>query len=241
MRGYFPNISNSFLLVFNFLHVIFIRLNYYLLILTNFKFLFQVHQDTMKQHYDKRNARTCNCVALSRRWEIRQCFEWKRSVKIARRSGVRSNQSSADRRLVTKTVVASCNKFRAMRTAWILSLVMSPLLVLGSPPGSTFREGGIKIGTGRGTIPKGINQGRGNSAVRIGEGGRLSNATRQRSFPTTTTTTATPTRFTPQSSVGNNYNITDLKVRMRPFQNEKMLLGKEHLRICQRFDSLNLN
>ncbi|XP_036141844.1 glutamate receptor ionotropic, NMDA 2B isoform X5 [Monomorium pharaonis] len=100
-----------------------------------------------------------------------------------------------------------------MRTAWILPLVMSPLLVLGSPPGSTItREGGIKIGSGRGSISKGTNQGRGSSAVRIGEGGRLSNATRQRSFPTTTTTTTTPTRFTPQSSVGNNYNITDLKV-----------------------------
>lgn len=100
-----------------------------------------------------------------------------------------------------------------MRTTWILSLVVSPLLVLGSPPGNTIREGGIKIGTGRGTVPKGVNVGRGNSAVRIGEGGRLSNSTRQRSFPTTTTTTTTPTRFTPQSSVGNNFNITDLKVR----------------------------
>ncbi|XP_011697864.1 PREDICTED: uncharacterized protein LOC105455881 [Wasmannia auropunctata] len=103
-----------------------------------------------------------------------------------------------------------------MKTAWILSLVVSPLLVLGSPPG-TIREGGIKIGTGRGTVPKGTSVGRGNSAVRIGEGGRLSNSTRQRSFPTTTTTTITPTRFTPQSSVnnsGNNYNITDLKVGM---------------------------
>lgn len=99
-----------------------------------------------------------------------------------------------------------------MKTTWILSLVVSPLLVLGSPPGSTVREGGIKIGTGRGTAPKGINVGRGNSAVRIGEG-RLSNTTRQRSFPTTTTTTsAPPARFTPQSSVGNNYNVTDLKV-----------------------------
>ncbi|KYN08767.1 hypothetical protein ALC62_00223 [Cyphomyrmex costatus] len=99
-----------------------------------------------------------------------------------------------------------------MRTAWILSLVMSPLLVLGSPPGNTVREGGIKIGN-RGTVSKGVNVGRGNSAVRIGEG-RLSNSTRQRSFPTTTTTTTSPTRFTPQSSVGNNYNITDLKVGM---------------------------
>ncbi|XP_024873537.1 glutamate receptor ionotropic, NMDA 2B isoform X5 [Temnothorax curvispinosus] len=106
-----------------------------------------------------------------------------------------------------------------MRTAWILSLVVSPLLVLGSPPGSTIREGGIKIGTGRGTVPKSVNVGRGNSAVRIGEGSRLSNSTRQRSFPTTTTTTTTttPTRFTPQSSVnnsGNNINITKLTVGM---------------------------
>ncbi|XP_070168093.1 glutamate receptor ionotropic, NMDA 2B isoform X4 [Polyergus mexicanus] len=101
-----------------------------------------------------------------------------------------------------------------MKTTWILSLVMSPLLVLGSPPGSTIREGGIKVGTGRGTAPKGINVGRGNSAVRIGEG-RLSNTTRQRSFPTTTTTTsAPPARFTPQSSVGNNYNVTYLRVGM---------------------------
>ncbi|XP_011261455.1 glutamate receptor ionotropic, NMDA 2B isoform X4 [Camponotus floridanus] len=101
-----------------------------------------------------------------------------------------------------------------MKTTWILSLVVSPLLVLGSPPGNTIREGGIKIGAGRGTAPKGINVGRGNSAVRIGEG-RLSNTTRQRSFPTTTTTTsAPPARFTPQSSVGNNHNVTDLKVGM---------------------------
>nr|XP_012218904.1 PREDICTED: glutamate receptor ionotropic, NMDA 2B-like [Linepithema humile] len=102
-----------------------------------------------------------------------------------------------------------------MKTAWILSLVMSPLLVLGSPPGSTFREGGIKVGTSRGTVPKGINVVRGNSAVRIGEG-RLSNSTRQRPFPTTTTTTVPPARFTytPQSSVSNNYNVTDLKVGM---------------------------
>ncbi|KYN43864.1 hypothetical protein ALC56_01734 [Trachymyrmex septentrionalis] len=100
-----------------------------------------------------------------------------------------------------------------MRTTWILSLVMAPLLVLGSPPGNTIREGGIKVGN-RGSISKSINVGRGNSAVRIGEGSRLSNSTRQRSFPTTTTTTTTPTRFTPQSSVGNNYNITDLKVGM---------------------------
>jgi len=103
-----------------------------------------------------------------------------------------------------------------MRTAWILSLVVSPLLVLGSPPGNTItREGGIKIGTGRSTISKGINVGRGNSGVRIGEG-RLSNSTRQRSFPTTTTTTTTTTstHFTPQSSVGNNYIIKDLNVRI---------------------------
>ncbi|XP_011880969.1 PREDICTED: glutamate receptor ionotropic, NMDA 2B isoform X5 [Vollenhovia emeryi] len=99
-----------------------------------------------------------------------------------------------------------------MRTAWILSLVVSPLLVLGSSPTTTLREGGIKIGTGRGSVPKSISTGRGNSAVRIGE--RLSNTTRQRSFPTTTTTTTAPTRFTPQSSVGNNINITDLKVGM---------------------------
>ncbi|XP_072757092.1 glutamate receptor ionotropic, NMDA 2B isoform X6 [Anoplolepis gracilipes] len=100
-----------------------------------------------------------------------------------------------------------------MKTTWILSLVVSPLLVLGGPPGGTIREGGIKIGTGRGTPPK-SNVGRGFSAVRIGEG-RLSNTTRQRSFPTTTTTTsAPPARFTPQSSVGNNYNVTDLKVGM---------------------------
>ncbi|KAL0131041.1 hypothetical protein PUN28_002555 [Cardiocondyla obscurior] len=99
-----------------------------------------------------------------------------------------------------------------MKTAWILSLMMS--LVLGSPAGSTIREGGIRIGSGRGTAPKGINMGRGNSAVRIGEGGRLSNATRQRSFPTTTTTTTVPTRFTPQSSVGNSFNITSLNVGM---------------------------
>jgi len=121
----------------------------------------------------------------------------------------------ADRRLVTKTVVALSNEFCAMRTAWILSLVVSPLLVLGSPPGNAVREGGIKIGTGRGTISKGINVGRGNSGVRIGEG-RLSNSTRQRSFPTTTTTTTTTTstHFTPQSSVGNNYIIKDLNVRI---------------------------
>lgn len=181
-------------------------------ILISFKFLFQMHRVAMRRRYNGRNARVCDCVATTRRWKIRICFEWKCSVKIARRSGVRSNQSSADHRLVTKTVVSS-NKFRAMRTAWILSLVVSPLLVLGSPPGSTIREGGIKIGTGRGTVPKGINVGRGNSAVRIGEGGRLSNSTRQRVFTTTTTTTSIPTRFTPQSSVGNNYNITDLKVR----------------------------
>jgi len=134
---------------------------------------------------------------------------------------------SADRRLVTKTVVVLSNEFCTMRTAWILSLVVSPLLVLGSPPGNTIREGGIKIGTGRGTISKGINVGRGNSGVRIGEGGRLSNSTRQRSFPTTTTTTTTTTstHFTPQSSVGNNYIITDLNVRI--FLQNGSLLRKE--------------
>lgn len=114
-------------------------------------------------------------------------------------------------RSISRATISS-NKFHTMKTTWILSLVVSPLLVLGSPPGNTIREGGIKIGAGRGTAPKGINIGRGNSAVRIGEG-RLSNTTRQRSFPTTTTTTsAPPARFTPQSSVGNNHNVTDLKV-----------------------------
>ncbi|XP_011338404.1 glutamate receptor ionotropic, NMDA 2B isoform X6 [Ooceraea biroi] len=101
-----------------------------------------------------------------------------------------------------------------MRTALvILLLVMSPLpLVLAGLSGGTFREGGIKIGTGRNTQPKGLNVGRGNSAVRIGEG-RLSNTTRQRSFPTTTTSPAHAFTYAPQSSVEKT-NITTLKVGM---------------------------
>jgi len=102
-----------------------------------------------------------------------------------------------------------------MRTALvILSLVMSPLpLALAGLSGGTIREGGIKIGTGRNTQPKGMNVGRGNSAVRIGEG-RLSNSTRQRSFPTTTTISPPAQAFTyaPQSSLEKT-NITQLKVR----------------------------
>lgn len=176
----------------------------------------------MIRRYGGKNPRARNCVTLLRRWK--GCFEWKCSIRIevTRGRGTRSNRSSTDRRVAAKTIVASNNKFYAMKTVWILSLVMSPLLVLGSPSSSTFREGGIKIGTGRGTVPKGINVGRGNSAVRIGEG-RLSNSTRTRSFPTTTTTTVPPARFTPQSSVSNNYNVTDLKVRIFLLHSSKKL------------------
>jgi len=174
-----------------------------------------MHWFAMKQYYGGKNSRARSYVTLLRRWK--GYFEWKCCIRIevARGRGTRSNRSSANCRCVaTKTIVASNNKFYAMKTAWIISMVMSPLLVLGSPLDSTFREGGIKIGTGRGTVPKGINVGRGNSAVRIGEG-RLSNSTRQR-FPTTTTTTVPPARFTytPQSSMSNNYNVTDLRVRI---------------------------
>jgi hypothetical protein len=100
----------------------------------------------------------------------------------------------------------------------IFSLMILPLpLALAGLSGGTIREGGIKIGTGRNTQPKGLNVGRGNSAVRIGEG-RLSNSTRQRSFPTTTTTSPPAQAFTyaPQSSLEKT-NITQLKVGARLF------------------------
>ncbi|XP_032665882.1 glutamate receptor ionotropic, NMDA 2B isoform X4 [Odontomachus brunneus] len=106
-----------------------------------------------------------------------------------------------------------------MRIACVLWLLASPLLALNLS-GSNVTRGGsaIKIGSSdRSTLPKGLNVGRGNSGVRIG-GSRFSNSTRQRSLPTTTTTTTTAplARFTyaPQSSVGNNYNVTGLKVGM---------------------------
>lgn len=119
-----------------------------------------------------------------------------------------------------------------MRTAWILWLATSPLLVLAfSLPGSnvTRGESGIKIGERIRTSEKGSvytsskssNVGRGNSGVRLGGVGRFTNSTRQRSFPTTTTTTSVPPphfTYAPQSSVGNNYNITDLKVSVAKFK-----------------------
>ncbi|KAG7211420.1 hypothetical protein KM043_010708 [Ampulex compressa] len=108
-----------------------------------------------------------------------------------------------------------------MRGLSLITALLSPLLVLASLQSGTVTRGGsgIKIGAGeRGTASRGIGQGRSNSGLRIGEG-RLTNSTRQRSFPTTTTTT-TPSspRFTyaPQSSVGNNVNVTDLKVSGAP-------------------------
>lgn len=103
-----------------------------------------------------------------------------------------------------------------MRIACVLWLLVSPLLALNLPGSNVTRAGSIiRIGSSdRGSISKG-HVGRGNSGVIIG-GSRFSNSTRQRSLPTTTTTTTTApsARFTyaPQSSVGNNYNITGLKV-----------------------------
>ncbi|XP_020280170.1 glutamate receptor ionotropic, NMDA 2B isoform X3 [Pseudomyrmex gracilis] len=97
-----------------------------------------------------------------------------------------------------------------MRTAYILSLMMSPLLIISSP--NAIREGGIKI-TGRTPPPK--STGRGYSGVQLGSG-RISNATRQRPFPTTTTTTIAPSYGLPsKSSITNNQSfVTNLKVGM---------------------------
>ncbi|KAK2585551.1 hypothetical protein KPH14_010190 [Odynerus spinipes] len=104
---------------------------------------------------------------------------------------------------------------------WLVSFLMTPVLA-GLQSGTVTRGGsGIKIGTSdRGTMTSRGYGTRGSSGVRIGEG-RLSNSTRQRAYTTTTTTTTTttamaPSRFTyaPQSSVGNDYNISYLKVGM---------------------------
>lgn len=212
----FPNKYSWF---FNLILVTFSRLSYQLLI-TN-KHPIYLHFRCANSRWNDVTVTKIRTHAIAslllRRWK--ECFEWKCSIRIevTRGRGTRSNRSSAaDRRVAAKTIVAPDIKFRIMKTAWILSLVMSPLLVLGSPPGSTFREGGIKVGTGRSnSVSKNTSTGRGYSGVRIGEG-RLSNSTRQRSFPTTTTTTVPPARFTytPQSSMANNYNVTDLKVRI---------------------------
>lgn len=113
--------------------------------------------------------------------------------------------------VVVLVVVVSSNKLPAMRTAYILSLMMSPLLIISSP--NAIREGGIRI-TGRTPPPK--STGRSYSGVQLGSG-RISNVTRQRSFPTTTTTTiAPPAQGLPsKSSVTKNQSfVTNLKVKL---------------------------